>query len=94
MTDSHATRLAQLRLEIERTDRAIMQLIGERVALARAAGRVKREAGMSVVDEPQELEVLARVRDIAPAVDVPHEDLHALQAHIIAISRRAQTAAM
>jgi 3-deoxy-7-phosphoheptulonate synthase len=83
--------LATLRSGIERIDRKIMGLIGQRVELARDAGRVKREAGLPVIDEIQEHEVLARVRDLAMSAGIPYEELHALQAYLIEISRRAQT---
>ena len=83
--------LATLRSGIERIDRKIMGLIGQRVELARDAGRVKRDAGLPVIDEIQEHEVLARVRDLAAAAGIPYEELHALQAYLIEISRRAQT---
>ncbi len=83
--------LATLRSGIERIDRKIVGLIGQRVELARDAGRVKREAGLPVIDETQEHEVLARVRELAASAGLPYEDLHALQAYLIEISRRAQT---
>jgi 3-deoxy-7-phosphoheptulonate synthase len=83
--------LATLRSGIERIDQKIMGLIGQRVELARDAGRVKREAGLPVIDEIQEHEVLARVRDLATSAGIPYEELHALQAYLIEISRRAQT---
>ena len=82
--------LATLRSGIERIDRKIVGLISQRVGLARDAGRVKRDAGLPVIDEAQEHEVLARVRDLATAAGLPYEDLHALQAYLIEISRRAQ----
>ena len=52
---------------------------------------MKREAGLPVIDETQEHEVLARVRELAASAGLPYEDLHALQAYLIEISRRAQT---
>ncbi len=82
--------LATLRSGIERIDKKIVGLIGQRVELARDAGRVKREAGLPVIDETQEHEVLARVRELAASAGLPYEDLHALQAYLIEISRRAQ----
>ncbi len=83
--------LAALRSDIEQVDRRIIELIGQRVGLARDAGKVKREAGLPVIDEDQEHEVLARVRALAESAGLPYEELRALQAYLIEISRRAQT---
>jgi chorismate mutase len=85
------TALATLRSGIEQVDRRIIELIGRRVELARGAGRVKREAGLPVIDEDQEHDVLARVRALATSAGLPYDELHALQAYLIEISRRAQT---
>lgn len=84
--------LAALRSGIAQVDRRIIELIGQRVELARGAGKVKRDAGLPVIDEEQEHEVLARVRALAESAGLPYEELHALQAYLIEISRRAQTA--
>ena len=83
--------LAALRSGIEQVDRRIIELIGQRVELARGAGKVKRTAGLPVIDEAQEHEVLARVRALAEGAGLPYEELRALQAYLIEISRRAQT---
>ena len=83
--------LAALRSGIEQVDRRIIELIGQRVELARGAGQVKRDAGLPVIDEDQEHEVLARVRALAASAGLPYDELHALQAYLIEISRRAQT---
>ena len=83
--------LAALRAGIEQVDRRIVELIARRVDLARNAGVVKREAGLPVIDEEQEHEVLSRVSGLADAAGLPYEQLRALQAYLIEISRRAQT---
>lgn len=83
--------LSALRAAIEDVDRQIVELVRRRVGLAREAGKVKREAGLPVIDEDQEREVLARVRSLAGSAGLPYDELLALQAYLIEIARRAQT---
>ena len=83
--------LTALRSEIAQVDERIVELVARRVELARAAGEAKREAGLPVIDAGQEHEVLARVRALAASAGLPYTQLHALQAYLIDISRRAQT---
>ena len=82
--------LAQIRREIERVDRNIVALIGERVRLARAAGEEKRRAGLPVIDAWQEALVLGRAPELAALAGLPVSELRLLQQHLIAIARRAQ----
>jgi chorismate mutase len=82
--------LANVRDDIQTVDREIISLLARRVALGRRAGRVKRAAGVSVVDPMQEAAVLERARELAEAAGLPYRDLRALLRGMIAISRRAQ----
>ena len=82
--------LASVRDDIQTVDREIISLLARRVALGRRAGRVKRAAGVSVVDPMQEAAVLERARELAEAAGLPYRDLRALLRGMIAISRRAQ----
>ena len=82
--------LAQIRRDIERVDREIVALIGERVRLARAAGEEKRRAGLPVIDAWQEALVLGRAPELARLAGLPVSELRLLQQHLIAIARRAQ----
>jgi 3-deoxy-7-phosphoheptulonate synthase len=82
--------LARIRRDIERVDRDIVALIGERVRLARAAGEEKRHAGLPVIDAWQEALVLARAPELAALSGLPVPELRLLQQHLIAIARRAQ----
>jgi 3-deoxy-7-phosphoheptulonate synthase len=82
--------LPPLRAEIAALDREIAGLVGRRVQVAREAGRLKREAGMSVVDPLQESEVIHRVSDLAERADLPYTELCELQQLLIEMSRRAQ----
>jgi len=82
--------LANVRDDIETVDREIISLLARRVALGRRAGRVKRVAGVPVVDPIQEHAVLDRARSLAEAAGLPYRDLAALLRGMIAITRRAQ----
>jgi 3-deoxy-7-phosphoheptulonate synthase len=82
--------LANVREDIETVDREIISLLARRVALGRRAGRVKRVAGVPVVDPMQEAAVLDRARSLAEAAGLPYRDLAALLRGMIAITRRAQ----
>ena len=86
--------LVEIRREIERVDRDIVALIGERVRLARAAGEEKRRAGMPIIDAWQEALVLARAPELALLAELPMSELRLLQQHLIAIARRAQAPAL
>ncbi|MGQ0640826.1 MAG: bifunctional 3-deoxy-7-phosphoheptulonate synthase/chorismate mutase, partial [Gemmatimonadaceae bacterium] len=82
--------LATVREDIETVDREIISLLARRVALGRRAGRVKRVAGVQVVDPIQEAAVLDRARALSEAAGLPYRDLAALLRGMIAITRRAQ----
>ncbi|HEY7567145.1 MAG TPA: 3-deoxy-7-phosphoheptulonate synthase [Gemmatimonadaceae bacterium] len=82
--------LVGVRDDIQTVDREIISLLARRVALGRRAGRVKRAAGVSIVDPMQEAAVLERARELAEAAGLPYRDLRALLRGMIAISRRAQ----
>jgi 3-deoxy-7-phosphoheptulonate synthase len=82
--------LARIRREIERVDRDIIALVGDRVRLAREAGHEKRRAGIPIIDPHQESQVLSRGPGLAQLAELPMSELRLLQQHLIAIARRAQ----
>ena len=82
--------LARVRGEIEAVDREIVALIGRRATLAREAGRVKRAAGLPLVDPAREHEVIERMGELADAVGLPRAELLDLMRRVIDLSRRAQ----
>jgi chorismate mutase len=82
--------LAGLRDEIERVDRAIVQLIAERVRLARRVGPVKRAAGLPTLDPAREAVIIRRSGHLAREAGVPEEDVREIFWHIVGLSRRAQ----
>jgi chorismate mutase len=82
--------LERLRAEIERVDRALVGLVGERV---RAAGRVaaaKRAAGLPTLDPAQEAAVIRRAAALARDANLPEEDVRDLFWLIIGLTRRAE----
>lgn len=59
--------LRQCRQDIDRVDRVIVALLGERARLALNAGRMKLAAGEPLMSPVRERTVLAQVRDLAPS---------------------------
>jgi chorismate mutase len=85
-----AEELARIRGEIERIDREIVELIAERVALARQVGAVKQELGMPTLDPPREAAVVRRAGALARKAGLADEDVRYVFWHLVGLSRRAQ----
>ena len=87
---SEATRLEQLRREIDALDRQIVGLLNERARLGREVGRVKSALGWPEAHDPErEREVLLRVT-IANGGPIPQEDLLAIYRRLMAATRTLQ----
>ena len=82
--------LAAARHEIERIDRAIVELIGKRLRAAEVVVTAKRAHGLPVLDPEQEARVVRRGGEWAREAGLPEEDVRDLLWRIIAITRRAQ----
>jgi chorismate mutase len=82
--------LAHLRGEIERVDRALINLIAERVRLARAIGVAKRAAGLPTLDPAREATIIRRSGTLARAAGLAEEDVREIFWHLVGLSRRAQ----
>jgi chorismate mutase len=82
--------LSRLRDEIERVDRSLVQLIAERVRLARAVGVVKRLEGMPTLDPAREATIIRRAGNLARETGLPEEDVRGIFWHLVGLSRRAQ----
>jgi chorismate mutase len=82
--------LEQLRQRIESIDDELIALIRERVELARAVGRAKREHGLPILDPAREAAVVRRAGELARAQGLADEDVRYLFWHLIGLSRRAQ----
>lgn len=82
--------LLQLRGEIEQLDRALVQLIAERVRLARAVGAAKRSAGLPTLDPAREASIITRSGQLAREAGLEEEDVREIFWHLVGLSRRAQ----
>jgi chorismate mutase len=85
-----ADELARIREEIVRVDRAIVELIAERVALARQVGPVKRALGMPTLDPPREAAVVRRASALAREAGLAEEDVRYVFWHLVGLCRRVQ----
>lgn len=90
MTAGIPPELAALRAEIETIDRAVVGLIAQRVAAARAVGRAKQQAGLPILDPAREAAVVRRSVELARDHALDEEDVREIFWHIIGLSRRAQ----
>lgn len=82
--------LNRLRDEIERIDRVLVQMIAERVRIARAVGVVKRLEGLPTLDPAREATIIRRAGSFAREVGLPEEDVREIFWHLVGLSRRAQ----
>jgi chorismate mutase len=82
--------LRWLRTEIERIDRALIDLISERVRLARRVGEVKRAAGLPTLDPAREAAIVRRAGALARDAELDDEEVRDIFWHLIRLSRRAQ----
>jgi chorismate mutase len=82
--------LDHLRTEIERLDRALLELIAERVRLGLRVAAVKRAAGLPTLDPAQEAAVIRRVTAHARELGLPPEDARDVFWALIGLTRRAE----
>jgi len=82
--------LDRVRGEIERLDRALVALIGERVRAATRAAAAKRAAGLPTLAPAQEAAVVRRAAALAREAGLPEEDVRDLFWIIIGLTRRAE----
>lgn len=80
----------ELRAAIEEVDSAIITLIAERTALARAIGQVKAEEGRPVTDPAREAAVVANAARLAREAGLPEEEIRTLYWQLVALTRRVQ----
>ena len=83
-------RLSEMRDQIEAIDRQIVELIAERVRLARQLGPIKRSEGLSTMDPEREAAVIRHTAELARSHNLPDEDVRRIFWHVIALSRQAQ----
>jgi chorismate mutase len=89
-TEAAMAELAEIREKIEDIDREIIDLIAQRVQLARRVGVVKRSAGLPTLDPAREAAVVRRAGALAREVDLDDEDVRYIFWHLIGLSRRKQ----
>jgi chorismate mutase len=77
--------------EIERIDRELIALIGERVRVAREIGRAKREAGINTLDPAREAAVVRRAGELARELGLDDEVVRRIFWQLIALSRSVQS---
>jgi chorismate mutase len=82
--------LRRVRDEIERIDRGIVELIAERVALARQVGPLKQVLGMPILDPPREAAIVRRAAGLAREAGLSDEDVRYVFWHLVGLSRRVQ----
>jgi chorismate mutase / prephenate dehydratase len=85
------TELMRLREHIERIDRELIRLIGERVKLARSIGSAKRAADLPTLDPAREAAVVRRAASLARENGLEEDDVRWIFWHLIGLARRAQT---
>ena len=89
-TNESDNALALLREKVEQVDTGIVALLAQRLALARAVGTHKREAGLATLDAKREAAVLRRAGILARDAGLPEEAVRQLFWTIIGICRHAQ----
>ena len=88
--DDAARELAEVRDRIDDLDRRLVEVLNERAALGREAGRAKHIAGRRAVRDPErEREVLIRVA-MANAGPLSQADLLSIYRRIVAVTRRLE----
>ena len=85
-----ADELVRIRDEIIAVDRAIVELIAQRVALAREVGPVKRALGMPTLDPPREAAIVRRASALAREAGLAEEDVRYVFWHLVGLCRRVQ----
>ena len=82
--------LSRHRAEIERIDRALVDLIRERVSAARGTAAAKRAAGLPTIDPSQEAAVIRRAAALARDAGLPAEDVRDVFWKLVALTRGAE----
>ena len=82
--------LEDLRKKIDEIDARIVRLIGERIRIAEAIGKEKREQGKQIEDREREARVLENVQNIARKESISQEDIESIYKQIIATAKRIE----
>ncbi len=90
MNHEAEARLEALRTRIREVDRALVELVGERLALVVEVGQTKDELHLPVMDPSQEARVVRRAAELARELGVDEELVRDVIWRIIASARDAQ----
>ena len=85
-----SSELKVLRGEIEQIDQRIVNLIAQRVGVAREIAQAKSDAGAPLFDPAREAEVVRRAATCASACAVDEETVRRIAWLMIALCRQAQ----
>jgi chorismate mutase len=84
-------RIGELRDDIERIDRELVELIAERVRIAREVGATKRETSQPTLDHAREATVVRRAVTLAREAGLSNdEEIRQIFWTLIGLCRRVQ----
>ncbi|MCL2149803.1 MAG: prephenate dehydratase [Dehalococcoidia bacterium] len=86
--------IEELRAEIDAADAKLVALIAQRLRLAAEIGQAKKEAGQPVVDPAREVEVLARVSELARQGGLDERTAETFFRQLIKLARGTQSASV
>lgn len=91
MTDrTDVNDLGECRAAIEAIDRGIIELLRDRLALAKRSGELKHAKGLPVLDPQREAQVIRNAVANARDAGLDDESVRGIFWHILGMSRRAQ----
>ena len=82
--------LKDLRKKIDQIDSQLVGLIAQRVKIAEAIGKEKKELGRQIEDREREETILDNVRDIARKEGISKRDIESIYRQIVTTSRSLQ----
>jgi len=82
--------LKNCRADLDRIDDELIQLLARRLEVGLRAARIKREAGMPIVDPEREERVIAQAREWAAQAGLSEDEVAEIVTRIVALSAGAQ----
>lgn len=83
-------RLEDLRKKIEDIDLSILNLIKNRIEIAKEIAEAKKESGLSVYDPNRENEVIERIKSVSRSMGLPYEYIEDIYLLLISMTRNIQ----
>lgn len=87
------TGMDALRVELEELDRRVVDILAQRVELARRIGNAKRARGLPTLDPAREATVVRRAGEMAREAGLPEEEVRQIFWQIVGLCRRGQIGA-